>query len=87
MITPPPEKGVVTLHTGMAVPWPASPLGFAQVEDLMRTRVRLAYRCKNGRVRRPVVSVRKLTQGLLFPIENPFERACLPKVKQYVIDG
>ena len=39
----------VTFSKGQTVFWPPAPLKFAEVEDVMRTRVRLFYKHRTGR--------------------------------------
>lgn len=67
----------VTFAVGQPVPWPKAPGGIAQVEDVMRRRVRLAYRARTGRWRFPVVRAAVLArlieeqQAPLLPLRNP----------------
>ncbi len=79
---PPPET-TMTFTTGQAVPWRHAPGGIAQIEDLLRRRVRLFYRCKNGRIRRPLVRASELKDELLFRLHNPFDRGVMPRSKTY----
>lgn len=83
-------NGGVTFTTGQAVTWPPAPGQLAQVEDLLRANVRLFYRCRTGRVRRPVVAAAALaalqqaphaTPPL--PIPNPMRRGVLPRAKTF----
>lgn len=79
----------ITLRVGQVVPWPAAPMGFAQISDLRRSRVTLCYPFKrSGRVARPVVRVDQVAKllrdaPLLFPLHNPFDRGVLPREKSY----
>jgi hypothetical protein len=74
---------ILRLDRGQSVPWPPSPRGFAQVVELRRTRVRLFYVCKNGRVRQPVVRAAELADRQAnedqppLPLFNFFGRAAM----------
>ena len=82
-----PSAATLTLSVGQAVPWPPAPLGIAQVADLRRSRVRLCYPSKNGRMRYPVVRVADLAKhgALLFDLSNPFNRGVLPRSRTFPI--
>lgn len=75
------------LSVGTAVPWAPAPGGIAQVDDLLRRRVRLVYRCKNGRLRRPVVPASRLVDRLLFNLHNPLDRGCPAKTRAYAVEA
>lgn len=77
------ESASITLAVGQAVPWPPSPTGYAQVEDLHRTHVTIGYHRK-GRWRRARVRPEQLTaEPLLFPMSNPFGRGMFPRAKTF----
>ncbi|MGB7158153.1 MAG: hypothetical protein WBD40_08815 [Tepidisphaeraceae bacterium] len=73
----------IKFQVGQAVPWPAAPMGIAQVEELRRTTVRLCYPCKTGRVRHPIVRADKLARlgRLLLKLDNPFSRGVIQREK------
>ena len=75
----------ICLQVGQAVAWAAAPGGIAQIEELRRRRVRLVYRCKNGKHRHPVIRVEQVAQlpALLIPMVNPLDRGVLPRSKSY----
>lgn len=81
----------ITLAVGQVVYWPASPTGFAQIDDLRRSNVGLVYPVgRRGTVRRPLVPVGRLAAlvtdcPLLFDLHNPFGRGCLRRTKTYRI--
>ena len=83
VLLPPEPREAVTLATGQVVPWPPAPLGWAQVVELRRTRVRLLYRCRTGRIRQPVTKAADLAELLAkeqeptLPLTNPFGRAAM----------
>lgn len=73
----------VTFRIGQAVSWRSAPMGLAQICELRRRRVRICYPCKNGRIRSPIVSIAALLrEPLLIPLENPFNRALLPRPRE-----
>jgi hypothetical protein len=79
-------KSTVTLRIGQAVVWGPAPIGFAQIDELMRRRVRLIYRAKSGGMKRPVVNVNRVaSQPMLLDLNNPFDRAERSKSKTYRI--
>jgi len=62
-------------------------MGIAQICELRRSRVRICYPCKNGRIRQPIVSAAKLMrEPLLIPMENPFNRAVLPRERTFNLE-
>jgi hypothetical protein len=78
---------VATFTTGQAVPWPAAPLGFAQVAELHRSRLVLTYN-RGRRVVHPVVSVSRIVRlarqrPLLLALDNPYGRGLVRKTKTY----
>ena len=80
------------LQVGQMVPWPASPDGVAQVDDLHRTRVTILY-YRHGRLcrARPLAAdlaalIRR--EPLLFTDPpNWFHRAALPRAKTFEVQG
>lgn len=73
----------ITLQIGQAVTWPASPTGYAQIEDLHRRKVTVGYQAKH-RWRRRRVRVDQLAQEpLLFELINPFGRALRKRARTY----
>lgn len=76
----------ITFSIGQVVPWPAAPMGFAQVADLRRTKVQLCYPFKNGRIARPTVTADALAKlqdcaPLMFALHNPFNRGVIHRQK------
>lgn len=78
-----------TFTTGHTVPWPAAPLGWAQIVELRRTKVRLCYRCRNGRLRFPIIAARALAERTAaaqdppLPLFNPIGRGGMGKRKEF----
>lgn len=76
----------VTLTVGQAVPWKPYPSGFAQVEDLRRTNVRIGYRTKKGTWRHRTVPVSVVALGqLLFQMDNPYNRGLITRQRRYEV--
>lgn len=73
----------ITLQTRQLVNWPPAPTGVAQVDELLRTRVRLFYRTKTGRDRRPLVSAVRLTPRSDYLLDNVFLRAVPKRSKEF----
>lgn len=70
------DDQVITISVGQAVAWRHSPNGIAQVEELLRKRVRICYRTKKGTFRHPVIhAAQAVSEQLLFNLHNPFDRA------------
>ncbi len=82
----------VTLQIGQMVPWPESPDGVAQVDDLHRTRVTILY-WRRGRLCRAQPRAAELAtlirrQPLLITEPpNVFQRAALPRAKTFEVQG
>jgi hypothetical protein len=80
---------LISFATGQAVTWPPAPGRLAQVEELRRTKVRLFYRCRTGRERRPVVPAATLwamqhaEREPPLPLRNAMGRGCLPRAKAF----
>lgn len=76
----------VTLRKGQPLYLAESPVGLAQVDDFGRTNVVIGWRV-HGRWRTRRVPARRavaMAAALLFPLaDNPFDRACRPKVKTF----
>ena len=78
------------LTTGQIVHWPPAPLGWAQVIELRRTKVRLFYVSRRGTDKFPEVNVRYLAaiqdgNGPLLPLFNPLRRACMGRSKRFPV--
>lgn len=70
-----------TIRSGTTVRWPPAPSMLAQVEQVLRSRVRLFYRCRTGRIRRPLVRLDQLSIEPML-VHNPFGRAERTPVKK-----
>jgi hypothetical protein len=75
----------ITITLGQMVDWPPAPDRVAQVDELRRSCVRLVYRTKSGRLRRPIVRAARLAIGQTFlpGVTNAMNRGVLPRSKQY----
>jgi hypothetical protein len=76
----------VVFRVGQLVTWPAAGGGVAQVDSLLRRRVRIYYPTKAGNPRFATVAAEVLAnacqeQPLLFDVQNPFFRGVLPNPK------
>lgn len=85
---PPP---IIEFRAGQVVRWPLAPDGWAQVEDLRRTRLTLLYR-RRGRVCRVAVGAVRLWRvqqaypllpGFSDPPDNPLDRGVMAKRKRF----
>ena len=79
------QLDAVTLAIGQAVAWAPSPTGFAQVEDLHRSRVTIGYRRKGRWYRRTIAVSELLDEPLLIQMENPFGRGVWPRQKTFEV--
>lgn len=73
----------MTLSRGQMVLWSPAPGGVAQIDELRRTRVRLVYFARTGRMRRPVVPANRVRPDPSSLFTNLFGRGVLPQSKQY----
>lgn len=72
----------LTLRAGQTVHWKPASLGWAQIIELRRTRVRLCYLTRKGRLRFALVPARALKELVnTLPIFNPLNRA-IPQKKE-----
>lgn len=77
----------ITFTKGQPVYWPHAIDGMAQVDDLLRRRVRIVYRCRGRRLCFRTLPADRLaaidaTAPPLFPLPfNPLKRGILPTVK------
>lgn len=73
------KRATITFEVGQIVRWIAVPDKFAQVVELRRSKVRLAYRSRSGRWRFPIVDAVDLDlmqdpRDPLLPLYNPLGR-------------
>ena len=73
----------MTLSKGQMVLWSPAPNGVAQIDDLFRTRVRLVYMTRTGRLRRPVVSAQRVKPDPSSLFTNWLGRGVLPRSKHF----
>jgi hypothetical protein len=76
------------LHRGQMVPWSKSPAGQAQIVELCRTNVELAYR-RDGRLVRTLAPAERVAwlieqEPTLFTADNQLELGVVPKRKTYL---
>jgi hypothetical protein len=80
-----------TFELGQSINWPPAPMALAQVVELRRSRVRVLYRCRTGRVRQPLVPARDLAalQEIEppLPLPNAMDRAAMRGRKTFVARG
>ncbi len=83
----------ITLRVGQVIPWPAAPMGMAQITELRRSKVRIVYPHKHGRrrsVAQPIVAAAKVAElltnsPLIFQMENLYQRGVVPRSKVFQI--
>ena len=84
----PPSPSSTLFRLGQWVVWPRSPSGFAQVDELRRTRLALLYH-RGGRICRAIVRADRVAeqqrlQPTLFEMpDNPLGRGVLKREKRY----
>jgi hypothetical protein len=78
----------IRLRIGQAVQWPPAPDGVAQIEEILRRRVRLVYRTRRGTLRHPLARPEHLMRRpMLLEVHNPLGRAIgRPREKEFVIE-
>lgn len=78
----------ITFRIGQAVPWSASPSGFAQITELRTRTLRIGYRTRRGQWKQPVVALSRVAaQQLLFQLDNPYNRGQIQRAKAYDLES
>jgi hypothetical protein len=81
----------ISLSRGQLVRWEPAPDRIAQIDELRTRTVRLYYRARSGRVRRPIVDaftldLLQIPDDPVLPLYNPMGRGIVkPQTKTFVL--